>query len=342
MSVFGKAVILAKGLLGTPCFLVDWGGRTRLVSGATARGLRYSSAKWAPAYRWSAQVVREVTAVWAALRSPERLPGGLEVNGWPPDSLRHLRALDAIVGTPGPNQSVLVRFVESGSGRPRAIAKVMVSRDSHASARIAAESSAIQDPMLNGRVPRHLETGVINGHHYLVSEFVTGRSITSGHRGTRAARDTLAFQTNSTDCVAIKEHPWVQRALGQIPWLRQDRLIGRFAITRTHGDLAPWNILVRPTQGLTMIDWEFSESDGVAGVDLAHYVLVRQHLLKRRDALSATRIGAVELQHVGGYAAADARTLMALAAASVLLREPKSTRAYTGSFWQRVIEHCQG
>jgi hypothetical protein len=296
--------------------------------------------KWAPAYRWNARLFREFIAIRTALHAPEQVVRQSGVDGWPPKSVRHLRSLDAIVGTPGPAQSVLVRFVEPGTESPRAVAKVMVSREPHAAERIAAESKAIQDPALDGLVPRHWEAGVIDGHHYLVTEFVTGPSITPGHRGMMAAMDTLAFQTNSTEIVEIKEHPWVLRTLERIPWLKPDRLVGRFPVTRTHGDFAPWNILVRPRKKLVLIDWEFSEADGVAGVDLAHFLLVTQHLWKHRDALSTTQIAVNELQRVGGYTVDEARTLMALAAGSLLLRQCERVFYKRNDFFRDIIRHA--
>jgi len=295
--------------------------------------------KWTPATRWNARLFREFSAIRSALHAPERMAQSGGVSDWSPKSVRHLRPLDAIVGTPGPTQSVLVRFVEPKNGSPRAVAKVMVSRDSHAAERIAAESKAIQDPVLDGVVPRHWETGVIDGYHYLITEFVTGPSLSPGRRGMMAALGALAFQTNSTDYVVIQEHPWVQRALKQIPELRQDRLSGRFPIARTHGDFAPWNILVRPDRSLTLIDWEFSEADGVADVDLAHYLLVTQHLLKRRDPSGSIQYGVNELHRVGGYSVSDALTLIALAAASVILRKKKFLSDEKNKFFLGIISH---
>jgi hypothetical protein len=340
-SATQEGVSLAMAFLGVPCFPVSWAGRIRLVSAATGPRSRYASVKWTPAYRWSARVVRELSAVRAALHKPDpvTLDGGLD--NWPPESVRHLRPFDAIVGTPGPTQSVLVRFADPKSGKPLAVVKVMVSRTPHAAERIAAESKAIQDPALEGLVPLHWETGVVARHHYLVTEFVTGQSIAAGRQGMRVALDALAFQANAKESADARDHSWVQRALKRVPWLSPDRLAGRFSIGRMHGDFAPWNILVR-RRSLTLIDWEFSEPDGVVGVDLAHYVLVTQQLLKRRDPLSATRKGTAELQRVRGYSAETARTLMALAAASVLMREPDAGRDDTGSFWKCVIEHCEG
>jgi hypothetical protein len=341
-EISSETIALTVSLIGAPCFRVSWAGRTRLISAATRPRSRYSSVKWAPAYLSGAQLVRGLIAVRAAVHTPERLARGVDLDDWPPESVRHLRPLDAIVGTPGPTQTVLVRFVDPDNGRPRAVAKVMVSRAPGAADRIAAESQAIQDPLLEILVPRHRETGVVAGRHYLVTEFVAGRPVSSGCRGLGIAAGSLAFQASGTDIAEIQEHPWVRRALQRVPWLSRARLVGHFPRTRTHGDFAPWNILVRPGRELTLIDWEFSEPDGVAGVDLAHYVLVTQQLLKRRDPLSATRKGTAELQRVGGYSAEEARTLMALAAASVLMREPDAGREDTGSFWKCVIEHCEG
>jgi len=336
-----EGVSLAMNLLGAPCFPVKWGGRTRLLSAASSARSRYTSVKWAPAHRWNARLFREFSAIRSALHAPERMARTGGVSDWPPKSVRHLQPVDAIVGTPGPTQSVLVRFVEPKNGRPQAVAKVMVSRDSHAAERIAAESKAIQDPVLDGVVPRHWETGVIDGHHYLMTEFVAGPPLSPGQRGMMTALDTLASQSSGTEVVSIHEHPWVQRVLKRIPWLRRERLIGQFPIARTHGDFAPWNILVRPDWKLTLIDWEFSEPNGVAGVDLAHYVLVTQHLLKRRKPLRAIQTGVGDLRHFAGYTVEEARTLMALAGASVLMRESNVTPENADAFWAEVIEHCQ-
>jgi hypothetical protein len=339
-SATQEGVSLAMAFLGVPCFPVSWAGRTRLVSAAAGPRSRYASVKWTPAYRWSARLVRELSAVRAALHKPDpvTLDGGLD--NWPPESVRHLRPFDAIVGTPGPTQSVLVRFADPESGKPRAVVKVMVSLTLDAAERIAAESKAIQDPALEGLVPLHRETGVAAGHHYLVTEFVTGQSIAAGRQGMRVALDALTFQANAKESADARDHPWVQRALKRVPWLRPDRLSGRFPIGRMHGDFAPWNILVR-RRNLTLIDWEFSEPDGVAGVDLAHYVLITQRLLKRRNPMNAARIGATELHRAVGYEIDEAHTLMALAAASVLIRKSGVVSESDGPFWKHVIEHCQ-
>ena len=216
----------------------------------------------------------------------------------------------------------------------------MVSRDAYASERIEAESNALQDPSVNGLVPRHRETGIVEGHHYLVTDFVSGPSI-SPRRGIQTAAEALEFQKRNAETVEIKEHPWVQRALQRVPWLRKERLIGRFAVTRTHGDFAPWNILKQRGGNLTLIDWEFSESDGVAGVDLAHYLLVTKQLLGRQDPRTAVMATAAELHNLEGFNSDEARTLMALAAASVLIRDPHLEPENANHFWCRVIELCQ-
>ena len=331
---------LAMTLLGSPCFPVGWGNRIRLLSTASSARSRYESVKWVPAYRWNARLFREFSAIRAAFCPPDMSAPMSNLNDWPPKPVQHCRPFDAIVGTPGPTQSVLVRYVEPSNGKPCAVAKVMVSRDAYASERIEAESNALQDPSVNGLVPRHRETGIVEGHHYLVTDFVSGPSI-SPRRGIQTAAEALEFQKRNAETVEIKEHPWVQRALQRVPWLRKERLIGRFAVTRTHGDFAPWNILKQRGGDLTLIDWEFSDPDGVAGVDLAHYLLVTKQLLNRQDTRTAIQITAAELRDLEGFGSDEARTLMALAAASVLMRDPHLEPENANHFWCRVIELCQ-
>jgi len=337
-----EATSLAVTLLGAPCFSFGWGGRVRLVS--AARGLRaaYTSVKWTPAYRWSARVFRELSAARVALCQPERVVVDKELDNWPPESVRHLQPVDAIVGTPGPNQSVLVRFADPQTTAFRAVVKIMVSCHPDAIQRVEAESSAIQDPLLADLVVRHWETGIVAGQHYLVTEYVAGRPVWGWRRGLAIANRALAFQSTGTATVAVQEHPWVQRALHAVPGLNRDCMVGRFPISRTHGDLVPWNILVKPGRQTMLIDWEFSESAGVGGVDLAHFVLATQQLLKRRAPRIAVRQGLVALQRAAGYSAAEARTLMALASASVLMRERNAAQDASTAFWTSVIAHCQG
>ena len=332
---------LASTLLGAPCFPVSWGGRVRLLSTAAGARSRYTSVKWVPAYRWNAQLFREYSAIRTALRSPSMSAPMGAMSDWPPMSVQHRQALDAIVGAAGPTQSVLVRYVEPSNGKPCAVVKVMVSRDAYASERIETESNASQDPRVSRLVPRHRETGVVEGHHYLVTDFVSGPSI-SARRGIQAAAKALRFQNRNAETLEIQEHPWVHRALQRVPWLRKERLVGRFAMTRTHGDFAPWNILKQRGRDLTLIDWEFSEPDGVAGVDLAHYLLVTKQLLGRQDPRIAIQTTETELRGLEGRNSNEARTLMTLAAASVLMREPDLTPENAHPFWAQVIEHSQG
>jgi len=331
---------LAMNLLGSRCFPVGWGGRIRLLSTASATRSRYTSVKWVPAYRWNAQLFREYSAIRSAIRSPSVIAPTAVLSDWPPKSVQHHQPLDAIVGTPGPTQSILVRYVEPSSGKPCAVAKVMVSRGDFASERIEAESNALQDPRVCWLVPRHREVGIVDGHHYLVTDFVSGPSI-SPRRGIQKAAEALGFQKQNAEIVGIQEHPWIQRALQRVPWLKKECLVGRFAITRTHGDFAPWNILKQRGGDLTLIDWEFSEPDGVAGVDLVHYLLVTKQLLGRQDPRTAVRTTAAELHDLEGVNSDEARTLMALAAASVLMRDPHLEPENANHFWCRVIELCQ-
>ena len=333
-------VILARILLGAPCFPVGWGSRIRLLSTASSARSRYTSVKWVPAYRWNAQLFREYSAIRAALRAPGMSAPMDAMSAWPPKSVQHRQPLDAIVGTPGPTQSILVRYVEPSSGKPCAVAKVMVSRDDFASERIEVESNALQDPRVNRLVPRHREIGVVEGHHYLVTDFVSGPSISS-RRGIREAAEALGFQKRNAEIVDIQEHPWVQRALQRVPWLKKECLVGRFGVTRTHGDFAPWNILKQRGGNLALIDWEFSEPDGVAGVDLAHYLLVTKQLLSRQDPRIAVKSTATELSDLEGCNSDEGRTLMVLAATSVLMREQNISPNDKSDFWSKAAFYCQ-
>ena len=333
---------VAMSLLGSPCFPVSWGSRIRLLSTASSARSRYTSVKWVPAYRWNAQLFREYSAIRAALRAPSMSAPMDAMSDWPPKSVRHLQPFDAIVGTPGPTQSVLVRFVEPETGRPHAVVKMMVSREAGTAERIAAESQAIQDPKLDGLVPMHWETGVIDKHHYLVTEFVTGPSMAPGERGMMIAMNALKSKNTNSNLVDIADHPWIQRNEKRAYWLKKERLIGRFPVVRMHGDFAPWNVLVQSRKNVVLIDWEFSEDNGIGGVDLAHYLLVTQHLLKRRDPRRAIACAIRELNRIGGYSEREALTLIVLATTLVLMREPYAAFREEYIFWNKVIKFTHG
>ena len=47
--------------------------------------------------------------------------------------------------------------------------------------------------------------------------------------------------------------------------------------SQVHGDFRPWNILRSETRGIVAIDWEFSESRQILGLDVIHYYLDKNY-----------------------------------------------------------------
>lgn len=64
------------------------------------------------------------------------------------------------------------------------------------------------------------------------------------------------------------------------------RLAGaRFAAVLSHGDFAPWNILVRPHDGVwTMVDWERGEQVGLPCWDWFHFMVQTEFLVRKARA----------------------------------------------------------
>lgn len=71
--------------------------------------------------------------------------------------------------------------------------------------------------------------------------------------------------------------------------LEKERLL---AVT-CHGDFARWNLLRTPDGGLVVLDWEWGHKDGLPGIDLVHYFLQDERLVRRlspAQAVEKTRV----------------------------------------------------
>lgn len=81
-----------------------------------------------------------------------------------------------------------------------------------------------------------------------------------------------------------------------------------------HGDFAPWNVRTDGSR-VRAIDWEFGAVDGLPYVDIAHYVLQREVLLRRRAGSVAADAALARLAEDGRLSDREALALVGLAAA---------------------------
>ena len=77
----------------------------------------------------------------------------------------------------------------------------------------------------------------------------------------------------------IRSFPYHETILCQLA-----RVTARKSIR--HGDLARWNLLRTDDGRLKVLDWEWGEPNGLAGIDLVHYLAQDFRLVKRMAATS--------------------------------------------------------
>jgi hypothetical protein len=122
--------------------------------------------------------------------------------------------------------------------------------------------------------------------------------------------------------VSVYDHPWIRRLLDACrcaePWVEALHST-QWAVVPTHGDLAPWNILLSPS-GLRLIDWEYGSLDGFPGVDLAYHVLQAGALLKRWPPTRARSVAVDWLSREMNLSQKQAEALVRLTALAAYLQ----------------------
>lgn len=333
------AVDLAHRLLGRDAFEVRWGGRARMVSAAQSWRSRAASVTAVPAYLPRARAWRAVAAVRAALAPPSHRRERTASTCWLPDAVAELVPRDAIVGTPGPYQSILVRLADPASGRIVAIAKVAASTTASARARVQNEVDAMHDPVVRNLVPEVLAETQVDGHACFIMRRALGRPLGAGVGDFRSAHSLLNSLGVGGRRVPAAGHPWLQVVASRFTRVPLNRLPREVGVVRTHGDYAPWNVLRSRDGRLTVIDWEASVAEGVPGVDAAYYSLSVERYLRKRPARFAAERAVRSMMGLAGVTASEASAYVALGAAGAMLQQPSCGQGVHGDrYWFRVID----
>ena len=333
------AVDLAYRLVGRDAFKVGWGGRTRVVSAARSWRSRAASVTAVPAYLPRARAWRAVAAARTALAPQSHRRERTAATYWLPDVVAELVPRDALVGTPGPHQSVLLRLADPTSDRVVAIAKVAVSTAASARSRVRNEVDAMRDPVVRNVVPEVLAEAQVNGHAFFIMRHANGRPLGAGVGDFRRAHRLLDCLGVGCRRVSAARHPWLQLVATKFARVPFDRLPREVAVVRTHGDYAPWNVLRSRDGRFTVIDWEASVAEGVPGVDTAYYSLAVERYLCKRAANAAAERAVRSMMAVASVTASEASAYVALGAAGALLQDPLCGQGNNGDrYWRNVIE----
>lgn len=338
------AVDLARRLLGQPAFEVAWGGRRRLVSAATDFRGRATSVLGVPAFRWQARALRGLVAARSVVIQQALVGTEDGLSDWLPSKVRNLVPFDAVIGTPGSYQAVLVRLRCPRTGSLVAVVKVSVSTKSDATARIRNEIEAMRDAAVKAIVPDLLGEGEVDQHPFFVMRFVHGRTIGGSKADLRLAANVLSYQNEGKRTVPAAEHPFVRRVVAQFPGFPVDELPGELGAVRTHGDFAPWNMIVQSRGRIVVFDWEASEAEGVPFADMGHYLLSLERYINKKPAAVAVSRASHVISDLLNMSEEQSSVLVGLSAAarSIQVASACDDRAVGDPYWQDVVTAAVG
>ena len=187
-------------------------------------------------------------------------------------------AASVLVGTAGPTQMITVELRNpdgriAGYGKyaelPKAITRLLVEAD-----------TLRQLPP--GIAPLVLRFGDWENGKLLLTTPVVGRKVGPTLPPAPAVEEYLD-QLPRGGSYAIREHPMIRRLVEHTPrcaaWL--DPLEGSWPTVVQHGDFAPWN-LRHAEHGVVAFDWEYANTEGFPGFDLAYYWMQTQSLVESR------------------------------------------------------------
>lgn len=328
------AIQMARRLIAAPSVDVGWHGRIRVVARGSRPSDRFHAAVNAPAYRWTARMARVAIGLRLVLAQTahDATPDGVDLAAWLPRSLAGLTPRLAIVGTPGPEQTILVHLVDH-LRRPRAVLKVAVDG---AARGVQREIDALREPSLAGKVPPLLHAGTLEHRDAFVAGYVAGTPGRTDGRGIDQALRALPDPTPAAPWHALASHPWIAKLASQGRDVsRLDRALpARYPVVRLHGDFAPWNLRIQRDGRVLAIDWEASQRDGFPGIDLAHHVVVTERLIRRRRPGKAAEAAAAVLRRRCGYPPARAWATVALMAEDMRGHDEVDASALT--YWREV------
>ena len=127
------------------------------------------------------------------------------------------------------------------------------------------------------------DEGVVDFSYYTV-RWIKGRSPSKKHY--LALVDLLGSWVDSEERTGLGELPVWKEVLSMTERLGEDdfvnHLTGYEVLTAPiHGDFSPWNIKITVGDEIHVLDWESYRSDGVAGWDLAHFLIQSKLLVDK-------------------------------------------------------------
>lgn len=205
------------------------------------------------------------------------------------------------VGTPGPQQKVVVTFVSKDSGRPQAIMKVALGH--RANAGLLREATILDEltgnDVLGAPSLLAVEEKGKRSWQTVVTGRLTSRKLTSAHIDL-----LLHFPKTDKTTTLLEQQKLLQHEIGNNSFFsKKDRRTatlfasmicgGQIPLVLVHGDFTPWNLKKLSSGIIAAIDWECANIAGLPLWDLCHFFFMQAHLFK--DAQPVKKLAANSL-----------------------------------------------
>lgn len=332
---------------GTPVVaLPDWRRPRLLVPAGSPRQL-WTGTRFYPAYRWTGRLLhlalrlRALARLGPELVAPEAVEGAGEgLAEFLADVAPTAVAGAVQVGMPGRAQKLTAQLVDA---RDRTVGFLKCAEQPLARERLRHEHEILCQ-LPSGTGPRPLKYGTVSGLDVLLLAPIVGR-----HPAPVVAPALRRFVASlaTPRTAALEHHPWYLALGGALAPMAPaiEALAGRtWGVTFRHGDLAPWNLLSTPDGALVAIDWEYGSGDGLAGLDLAQYVLQVGLLIARRRPDVALDAAARALGEFDGWGGARPSRRECAALSMLAAFETHRTAALEGlahddwrQVWRRAV-----
>lgn len=271
-------------------------------------------AQWTP-YGFGSQIKWYLLRLFYVLKCMARVPGITRLAGSGRTDAANKQTVVApviYVGTPGPQQKIVVTLVDVSNGQALAVMKLALGVD--ASTSILREANTLKllsdlgvkntpklialdkdagytwQAVVSGKLAaRHLNSIQVD---WLLSLPKTGKTTTFNEQKERLCR----LIDNERNDFSNRHLELITKSL---EGMNSDSLI---PFVLAHGDFAPWNLKQKNNGECAVIDWEDADVEGLPLWDLCHFSFIQAHLFNEHDLVKdfiSDRLTVSYLKNVG-------------------------------------------
>jgi len=199
------------------------------------------------------------------------------------------------VGTPGPQQKVVVTLVDIMSGESLAVMKTPLEKGAKTSLLREINILKYLKDIKFKNVPQLLTSELINGCSYqsVISGMLSERKLSKAHIDLLSTFPTSGgisdyskqqiklrkFVNYKENTLSVEQKDLVNTIIDKL------QCSNEISLLLVHGDFSPWNMKKLPGCKLALIDWEDAEVEGLPLWDLCHFHFLQAHLFNEKKAI---------------------------------------------------------